>query len=336
MFGKGRRKTELADQLRSQLVPKEELELDLADDAYAAALDAARSGDSGPVARYLADLRGRQAWEQRSRAVDRVSTIAVDSPLWVQRWAEGAADDPDAQLTFAALRIRLAWEARTHHASEQVEGWRFGEFHEQLEAATPQIQRAVDLNPGDPEPWRLVMLQATGLEAPEETFREHLARARECDPAHYQSLEQGVNRLSKKWGGSHEAAFDLAEEAAGAAPGDRAVQVLPLRAGLEMWIEDEAAKKPMRPRVERALATAQAYADRFPDGAVEAAEARSMLGFMYAMLDRWQESYDAFRATGPTVSDMPWEYNVPPGKDNLERFAAFRDSVVVRLADATA
>ena len=335
IFGKARKRSELADQLRSELVPREDLQLDPADDAYAAALDAARAGDPAPVAAYLAELRGQRAWEQRSRAVDRITTIAVDAPLWVKRWAEGAPDDPDAQLTYAALLIRLAWATRTTNAVQHVEGWRFGEFHEQLEGATPQIQRAVDLNPGDPEPWRLAMQQATGLEAPEEVFREHLARARECDPVHYQSLEKGVNRLSAKWGGSHEKAFDLAEEAAGAA-GGRAVQVLPLRAGFEMWIEDEAAKKPLRPRVERALATAQAYADRFPDGAVEAAEARSLLGYMYAMLDRWQESYDAFRATGPVVSDMPWEYNVPAGKDNLDRFATFRDAVVVRLADASA
>ena len=89
-------------------------------------------------------------------------------------------------------------------------------------------------------------------------------------------------------------------------------------------------KKRLRGRVEQALATAQAYADRFPEGAREAAEARSMLGFMYAMLDRHQEAFDAFKATGGNVSAMPWEYNIPPGKDDIDRFATFRDAVVVR------
>ena len=336
LLGKSRKKAEIADQLRSELAPRDELAVDPPEEDLAVALAAAESGDAAPVGTYLAGLRQSQSWDLRSRAVDRIATIAVESPLWAKRWAESEPDDPDAQLVLAPLLIRLAWEARTQHSTEHVEQWRFQEFHEQLEAATPQLERAVELNPGDPEPWRLAMQQATGLEEPEETFREHLANAQQADPWHYQSNEQAVNRLSAKWGGSHELAFDFAEQLVARAPGDRAVHVLPLRAGFEMWIEDEQAKKPMRPRVEQALATAQAYADRFPEGAREAAEARSMLGFMYAMLDRPQESFDAFKATGRTVSGMPWEYNIPPGKDDIDRFATFRDAVVVRLADASA
>ena len=336
LFGKSRRKAEIADELRAQLTPRDQLELDPPDEDFAVALAGAASGDAGPVGTYLADLRQARSWELRSRALDRISSDAVEFPLWVTKWAQAQPEDPDAQLLNAALLIRLAWEARTKHSTENVEHWRFREFHDQLEAATPQLHRAIEVNPGDPEPWRLAMQHATGLEAPEEDFRDHLGNAQQADPWHYQSNEQAVNRLSAKWGGSHEVAFDFAEQLAAAAPGDRAVHILPLRAGYEMWIEDEAAKKPMRPRVEKALTTAQAYADRFPDGAREAAEARSMLGFMYAMLDRPQESFDAFKATGGNVSAMPWEYNIPPGKDDIDRFATFRDDVVVRLADASA
>lgn len=336
LFGKSRKKAEIADGLRAQLTPTDQLEVDPPEEDFAAALAGARSGDPAPVGTYLASLRQAKSWDLRSRAVDRIATDAVESPLWVTKWAQAEPDDPDAQLVHAALLIRLAWEARTKHSTENVERWRFQEFHDQLEAATPQLHRAIELNPGDPEPWRLAMQHATGLEAPEEDFREHLAHAQEADPWHYQSNEQAVNRLSAKWGGSHEAAFDFAEQVAAGAPDDRAVRILPLRAGYEMWIEDESAKKPLRGRVEQALATAQAYADRFPEGAREAAEARSMLGFMYAMLDRPQEAFDAFKATGRNVSAMPWEYNIPPGRDDIDRFATFRDAVVVRLADASA
>lgn len=336
LWGKTKRYGPIVDQLREEVTPAGQLVLDPPEDDLAAALAAAAAGEAAPVQSYLATLRLSQSWDLRSRGLDRIAAMALDSPLWVKRWAQAQPEDPDAQLTLASLLVKLAWEARTNAQAEYVEGWRFREFHEQLEAAAPQLQLAAELNPADPEPWRLSMQQATGLEAPYETFHRYLTNAREADPWHYPSCEQAVNRLSAKWGGSHEAAFDFAEYIAGGAPDDRVVHILPMRAAFEMWVQEPEAKPRFAARSTVAMQHAQSFADRFPPGAREAAEARNMLGYLYAKSDRFQEAFDALHATRHNVSRMPWAYELVDGKDYLEQFATLREAVVIKLAQVLA
>ena len=80
LFGKSRKKAEIADGL-AKLTPTDQLQVDPPEEDFAVALAGARSGDPGPVGTYLAALRRAKSWDLRSRAVDRIATDAVESPL---------------------------------------------------------------------------------------------------------------------------------------------------------------------------------------------------------------------------------------------------------------
>ncbi|MGG5259101.1 hypothetical protein [Phycicoccus avicenniae] len=319
------------DAMAAALVPDEAVVADAPMPGLAPAMEAAVAGDHAPAADLLASTHRRRAWDDRSHAVDLLARMSLRTPQWLDAWeTEAGPDDPAPLVVRSALGLNSAWEHRTRERAENVSQEQFKAFHATLGDTTDTLQRAVDRTDDDPEPWRLGLIHARGLEAPPEVWQGYVSALREIDPWHHGGLRAALELQTAKWFGSHEQAYDVAFGLAAEAPADSRVRTLPLDAVFEHAVADGAEDVARAGRAEEAIALttgwlAQADPERYHVVAVH----RGVLAATLMLLGRFDESFDEFVALGPHATRYPWGYWAD---DPREGFLRFRSAVSVKAA----
>ncbi|MEO3768652.1 hypothetical protein [Streptomyces sp. B5E4] len=317
----------------ASLPPVTRLSLDRPDPVLRPVLSAAWEGDHAPARELLADTRRRRAWERRDECVDKLAEVALVRPRWLEVWLEKDGDDPDAALVSAGLQICRAWEARTAARAKHVSRDRFAEFFRILGQATPVIDKATELNPGDPVPWRVALQHARGTQAPRPVFDRLLLNVMDCDPDHYGCHANALQFLCAKWYGSHEEMFDFAETAAARARPGRLLAALPVEAVTEYLTEHPAGRGPVpRQRVTAAVDRTLEVSAGYEPGDPAATRIRNHLALALARCGRWEEALRQFELIGTDVREIPWAYL--DGENEVRGFADARENTRVQVAKA--
>lgn len=152
-FTKARKIVKLTPELHGALTPDDAVVVDAPANYAQSAIEAALSGEFEPAADVLAWTRQNAMWDDRSRLVSKFSSLSMRSPGWLESWRAATPENPDLATVAASVLIHQAWEQRSDAQATEVSSEQFEAFHTTLESATMQLQAAVDLSPGDPEPW---------------------------------------------------------------------------------------------------------------------------------------------------------------------------------------
>ena len=315
------------EELKAALAPDDAVVVDAPADFAVSAIEAAQAGHDEPARDVLAWTRENHAADDRSHVASKLGELSGRSPQW-QEWEAAEPDNPDLAVVKGWAMVTQAWEQRSHLRAKNVSPEQFQAFHASLAAATEQIQRAVDLNPDDAEPWNLALVHARGLEAPREVFDDQVASLREVDPFNYWANTQALQYLCNKWFGSTEEMYDFAAEVARKAPPGSRAQTLLLDAVFEHFADDpkEAAKSPyLGEAVDRTKAFLEANADA---GHHVTAQSRNLLAFVLFHTQRFDEAYEQLVAIGPHATDTPWGYY----GDARATFLEYRGHIVTKKA----
>jgi len=329
-LNQARKAMKLGPELAAALAPDDAVVVDAPADYAVSAIESALRGEHEPAAELLRWSRENRAWEERSHLVARLGPASLRAPQWLEAWRAAAPDDPDLATVTARVLVEQAWEQRSHARAEDVSREQFEAFHTTLADATAQIQRAVDLSPGDPEPWSLALIHARGLEAPGEVFDGYLRALWETDRYHTEGNTQAMQYLCEKWFGSHDEMWRFVGAAVDGAPADARIQTLPLDALLEHTAQASGAALTEDPaRVEEAISRARGYLDANPDaGHHLTARTRNVLARVLFFLHRFDEAYDQLVAIGPHATEFPWGY----WGDAREEFLTYRRHIVTKKA----
>lgn len=319
------------DEVSAELVPAEAVVVDAPMPGLGEAMEAAVTGDHAPVADLLASTMRRAAWDDRTHAVDLLARLSLRSPQWLDEWErEAGPEDSAPSLVRSAVGISQAWEHRSRERADNVTGEQFQAFHTTLGDTTQHLQRTVDLASGDPEPWRLGLIHARGLEAPAEVWGSYVANLRDIDPWHHGGLRAALEIMTEKWGGSHEQMYDFAFSIASEAPADARVRTLPLDAVFEHLVAEDAEAVRRDARTEEAIDLAVAWLEGAPRQAYHVVSVHhNVLAAVLMLLERYQESFDQFAALGAHATRYPWAYWAD---DPRESFARYRSAVAVKAA----
>lgn len=315
----------------ASLPPVTQLSVDRPDPVLRPVLAAAWEGNHAPARELLADTRRRRAWERRGECVGRLAEVALARPRWLRAWRAEDGDDPDAALVAAELEICLAWEARTSARAQHVSRKQFEIFFRTLHQAVPVIEKAVELNPGDPVPWSVALHHARGIQAPRRDFDELLLHVMDCDPDHYGCHSSALQYLCAKWYGSHEEMFDFAETAAARARPGRLLAALPIEAVTEYLTEHPGRRGPVpRQRVNAAVDRALEVCAGYEAGDRDAARIRNHLALALVRCGRWEEALRQFELIGTDVRKFPWAYL--DGETEVRAFVDARENARVQVA----
>lgn len=316
--------------LLAALTPDDAVTVDAPADFAVPAIEAALRGEYAPVAELLSWTRTNAMWDDRTSLVSRLGTISLRSPGWLEVWKSESPQDPDLATVASCVAITQAWEQRSGLRAENVSQEQFDAFHTSLAHATATLQTAVDLSPGDPEPWSWALAHARGLEAPREVFNKYLAALHESDRYHLGGNLQALQYLCKKWFGSTDEMWNFAAYAVDGAPANASVQVVPLHALFEDFVENGQEALQSNPaRVEDAITRAREFLDANPDaGHHRTATARNLLARLLFHLKRADEAYDQLLAIGPHATETPWRY----WGDTREQFLTYRRHISVMKA----
>jgi hypothetical protein len=319
------------DTLRAALAPPESVVVDAPMPAAASAAEAALAGDHRPAAALLRHTLEARAWDDRTHVVDMLAKASLRAPQWLDDWDAADPEDGGAALVRASTAIHRAWEHRSRLQASEVTQEQLDAFHATLSDATALLQRAVDMLPGDPEPWHLALIHARGLEAPPEVWLDYLSSVRDVDPWHYAGHRAAMELLTEKWFGSHDEMYDFAARVAAEAPEGHRLRTLPLDAVFEHMAKEGPQVAAVRPGATEAVDLAAQWVTAHDDlGHHVVAGHRNTLVFVLFHLQNFRAAYDELVAVGPYATSYPWGYYGEP----REIFLQYRNHVVVKTAAA--
>lgn len=217
--------------------PKPDTDFAQADLELRAVRDRALAGDWA-ASRDLIESTGRD-WELRGRRLWVLGSAAGQSPQWLDAWEAATPDDPAVAVLRASALMDQATEARGSASARNTTREQFQAFDRLSTLAAQASQRAVDLNPDDPNPWvtRMTSMLANGHQQRDE-FHAAMGEAVKRDPYNFEAHLMAVTFLCEKWYGSHEQMFAAAREPAAAAPVGSSVAMLPLLAHFEFALRE--------------------------------------------------------------------------------------------------
>lgn len=171
------------------------------------------------------------AWLYRSIVTDEVVDLEIEV---VERWVE-ATGSPHAKLFLAQTIIRNAFTARRIHRERAGLGIEFDEANgadpidgferTEDEALVAQLSLAEELlydiigdRPAMTEPWIVLLSSGRGLQVDLEELRQRFESAHSRSPFAPDACINYLQGLTKRWGGSNVASFDLAQWLERAAP----------------------------------------------------------------------------------------------------------------------
>jgi hypothetical protein len=126
-------------------------------------------------------------------------------------WISNCPRSGFAHAVRGAQLLRVAWSIRGNGKAESVEKSAWGDFWAVLAEAEKMLMRATELSPDDPYPWSQLIWTGTGLEVSKDDILERFTLMQERDPSCIYGWLAVVSSLAKKWGGSHELMFAVAQ-----------------------------------------------------------------------------------------------------------------------------
>lgn len=270
-------------------------------------------GDFAAAEKFLERHRDA-AWHDRAYFVEALA--ARCKPSVGARWS-AARNGAVADLVRGRLLIASAWAARGSGRAESVSEADWQIFTSDLEQARTHLERAADTDVADPTALAFLIKVAIGVDP--EAAEGYFHRACERDPGHHLAHELMLLALCQKWHGSHEAMFELARDAADAAPAGSSLPMLLVTAHLEHWLYAahfdgqpalaSAFLLEHREEVARACADSIDHRDHRPDRLtpwrLNEAACWAYLTQDHERLARW------LRRLGDVQTRVPWAYVAP-------------------------
>jgi hypothetical protein len=155
-------------------------------------------------ARYLG---GR--WQLRDfyRAISSSSDRNATEASWSSKlkklrwWASLKPNSATASIALANAYFEYAWKARGEGLANEVQEEQWKLFHERLNLAAAELEKASHLNPS-PE-WYRVMVQVMFLQgAPKSEVFAVLQQALALEPGYYHTYQAFANFLQPRWSGT--------------------------------------------------------------------------------------------------------------------------------------
>ncbi len=269
------------------------------------------------------------AWDDRDFVSEIVAVQTLEglqgSDKVLQAWCDNQPGSAIAHLLAGRHAVEWAWEARGYGQSDTVTDQGQGLFEQRLLKAEQHLQRAAELEPGDPTPWAsLISVRLRGLGGDIASAYELFDEAVKREPHNRTAHVEMIMALAHKWSGAgHEPMFEFARKAAADAPDGSDIPVVLMMAHLERWLweshfeeDDDAADAYLEH--EGVLAEAAAAYDRSLGAASHVAR-RSTIHFrnwaaawFYLAEDRARLARET-HAIGVAVTDRPWQYLDDPG-----------------------
>jgi hypothetical protein len=272
-------------------------------------------GNLRPFREMLSQSRQQRDWQDRYFMTDLVVPNCLRSAL-----DAACASEPNAADVFllrGAHLTYLAWKGRGSHVAEKTPQANFESAASNVQAALPDLKKAMSLDPDDPVPYVFAMNALRIFSAGDEQLAKAYARAAYLAPDFLQAHWFMITAQSKKWGGSHEKSLQIARSAAAKAkPGSDLFAVL-FNAHILIWQFASAFDKDFK--------RANAYPSR-PDVMVEMREAfdrwisgsyrprRSSIPYLHHAAFWFFKARDrnrlkqALALTGNTFSEQPWNF----------------------------
>ena len=186
--------------------------------AYRALVD----GDWKTLEAFLAS--SPKAWMFRSIAT---SDVVGLEPITFERWMN-FRDSPRSRIFLASSILAHAFAIR-ERAAEPLPIEQDTDFISDLQDAEELIYGVVQDRPAMVEPWTVLQISGRGLRVDLEESRRRFENAHSREPFRADACREYLQSLSKKWGGSNIATFDLANWIETEAPPDSpAREALPM------------------------------------------------------------------------------------------------------------
>jgi hypothetical protein len=206
------------------------------DPALEPEIERAKAGD---WLRLEAFLSGQSDLQLRDRYLTAVTGSLEKRPRWIDDWVS-ARPDPYLPLLFRGRHwIDWAWDARGGGRAKTVADGAWALFHERLQVAQVDLERAASLAPeGDPGPWVAMLPLAMGLGFEKAVVMAIFEEIQKRTPWNHQACSSMVQVLAPKWGGSWSLLFDFANWVLDEAPDGANVNSIMVEAHIEGWIEE--------------------------------------------------------------------------------------------------
>ena len=170
-----------------------------------------QGGDFSEMRKYLANTRQVRDWQDRCFLLNLVAPhIRLDALLTAR-----AAEPKAADLLFllGAYHFDQIAQSRGARAAEQTSGEQFASADQHLNRMMDCLREIYTLDSADPTPHvfavRGLVIFSENVALLKQEYAEAIRRAPDCVPAHFTM----VNARSKKWGGSHQEALQIARTA---------------------------------------------------------------------------------------------------------------------------
>lgn len=171
----------------------------------------------------LGDLNGLAAFYEGKRGDE--ATIIVEAVCknndfsgLLEDWGLKASQSATAQLFCGTNFNWRAWEARGGRLASEVSGGQWNLFGTWLDEAQKHLQKAIQLRPGDHEPYHRMIYVLLGKHGATLESQEYLQKVNQIHPnclmAHLATLTHTLD----KWGGSHAAMWKFARDVSARSP----------------------------------------------------------------------------------------------------------------------
>ncbi len=132
-------------------------------------------------------------------------------PITFQRWADFKGT-PRSRVFLASALIRDAFADRGPNTTDpsQPVGPQEQDFINRLQSAEEMLYEVVQERPAMADPWVVLLVSGRGLGVELEEIRKRFENAHSREPFRADACREYLQSLTKKWGGSNVATFDLA------------------------------------------------------------------------------------------------------------------------------
>jgi hypothetical protein len=143
-------------------------------------------------------------------------SVCANSPdliEWLPQVEADLENDALAQAVLGADAIERAWRVRTGKRAQHVSRDQFREFHRILRIAEEHLYASAELDPRSVAPWHPLLASGLGLQVELDVQRRRFEAVTRRSPGHPGAHRSMLQKLCRKWSGSHEMMHAFATEA---------------------------------------------------------------------------------------------------------------------------
>ena len=149
----------------------------------------------------------------RALLLDVCADVGAERPQkWIEEWLKSYPEDPLTWTLRGAVNAEAARRlgASLKEGATPDEEW--SEMYELMDSAQKQLRRAIELEPKDAVPWRLLLMIAIATSEHALIRKELYDEGRSRSGAWYALDRLMLNSLAERAGGSHDLMFEFARK----------------------------------------------------------------------------------------------------------------------------